>query len=173
MKKTITLSATILTLVLATAASAKPPWMGYGTSQEGRLDHKIERMTEQLGLTPEQQAEVRAIFEARRAQRDAERKAVREQVDAVLTEEQRAARDAQIEQRIERRVARMADRLDLTPEQETSLRALMNEQRNSPDLTRSEMRERMSAVLTDDQLAELEKKRPHHGRGDRGGCKRL
>jgi len=167
MKNTSALSAAILTLLVSTATPAQPPRAGHGMAPEQR----VERMTEILDLTPEQQTEIHAIFETQRMRRKAERAAIREQVDAVLTEEQRAERDARIDQRIERRVARMADRLDLTPEQETELRAVMAEKRSDPTWDRSEMRERLSAMLTADQMEKLDDMRSHPGRRYQGGCK--
>ena len=167
MKKTIAVSATILTLLVSTAIPAQPAWAGRGMAPEQR----VERMTEELALSPEQQAEIRALLEARQAQRNAERVAVREQIDAALTEEQRAERDARTERRIERRAARIADRLDLTPEQETTLRTLVAEKRGNPDWTPDAMREQLSGVLTDVQLAELDEMRSHRGRHSRRGCK--
>ena len=167
MKKTITVSATILTLLVSTATQAQPASAGRGMVPEQR----VERITEGLALSPEQQAEIRALLVARQAQRKAERAAVREQIDAVLTEEQRAERDVRNNRRIERRAARIADRLDLTPEQEATLRTVMAEKRSNPDWTPSEMREQLSGVFTDAQLAQLDEMRSHRGRHSRGGCK--
>jgi len=167
MKKTIAVSATILTLLVSTAISAQPPWAGRGMAPD---EQRVERMTEELALSPEQQAEILALVEARQAQRNAERTAVREQIDAILTEEQRAERDARNDRRIERRAARIADRLDLTPEQEATLRTLMAEKRDNPDWTPGEMRQQLSDVLTDVQLAELKEMRSHRSRHSRGGC---
>ena len=167
MNRNIALSAAILTVLVSTAAAAQPPWGRHGTAPGQR----IERMTERLDLTPEQQADIRAILETQRVRQDAERAAVREQIDAVLTEQQRAERDARHDRRIERRAARIADRLDLTPEQETALRTALAEKRGNPSLNRSGMRERLSNELTDDQLAELEQMHSQRGRRYLHGCK--
>lgn len=171
MKKTITISASILTLLIATATLAQPPWMDHGMAPERHLDRRIERMTEQLALTAEQQTDIRAILEAQHAQRSAQRDAVREQIDAVLTEEQRAQRDAQIDQRKARRAARMTKHLDLSPEQQTELQALMAEQRDNPSWSREEMREQLATVLTEEQLAQLEEMRPRLDPGRRRDCR--
>ena len=61
------------------------------------VDSHLERMTVMLGLNPEQQAEIRSILEVQQATRQAMqetmREAMKEQVDAVLTPEQRARHD--------------------------------------------------------------------------------
>ena len=63
-----------------------PGWGGAG----GGIDSHLDRMSAMLGLTPEQQVEIRAILECQQATRQALQQAMREQVDAVLTPEQRA-----------------------------------------------------------------------------------
>lgn len=166
MKRAITVSATILTFLISTAALARPGPVGHGMGP----DLRVERMTENLDLTAEQQAEIRAILEARQAQRRAERAAVRQRIDAVMTEEQRAKRDAQIDRRLERRAARIADHLDLAPEQEATLRDLMAGMRTNPEWTPGDMREQLSRVLTDTQLAELNEVRSFRGRHHGSGC---
>ncbi len=167
MKKTIAVSAALLTVLASAGALVQPAWARHGMGP----DQRLERMTERLNLTPEQQAEIRGILETQRAQQNTARAAARTQIDAVLTEEQRTERDARIDRRIERRVSRIADRLNLTPEQETELRKVMAEKRNNPSWHRSDMREQLATVLTDDQLAELEQMRSHRGPRGRGGCK--
>lgn len=170
MKKAIALSATILTLLVATSVPAQPLWAGHGLAAGHDLDRRVERMTERLGLTREQQEQLRSIFEAQQTKRQEGIATVRAQIDAVLTDEQRVARDLKIDRRIERRVARIADRLDLTAVQEAELRTLMTENRDSTDQSGSDVRERLSAVLTEKQLTELEEMRPARGHRFRGGC---
>jgi len=64
-----------------------------GVNPGGGIDSHLARMTAMLGLSPEQQNEMRAILEAqeatRQAMRGAMQDAMREQVDAILTPEQR------------------------------------------------------------------------------------
>ena len=77
---------------------------GPGGGGPGRgVDAHLGRMTVMLGLNPEQQAEIRAILEVqeatRQAMREAMRDAMKEQVDAVLTPEQRARHDQMMQGR--------------------------------------------------------------------------
>lgn len=172
MKKTLIPSALALTLLIAGAASARPPLPADAMAPVSGPDAQVARLTERLSLTPEQQTEIRAILEADRTERATQRAALRERIDAVLTDAQRAERDAQMRQRIERRVARMADRLDLSAEQGSKLTALMIEKRDNPAWTRADTRERLSAILTEGQLARLDALYPGDGPRSRGGCRR-
>jgi protein CpxP len=140
----------------ATAALAGPP---FGAE---RADRHLERMTEQLDLTDAQQAEIRAMLDAHQQSADADRAQLREQIDTVLTDEQRALRDQQMEDRMARRLDRMADRLDLTDAQREEMQAIMAEKRENPSLTRAELREQMAAVLTDEQRDQLTRMRDRH-----------
>jgi Spy/CpxP family protein refolding chaperone len=133
-----------------------------------RSDQRMERMTEQLNLTEAQQEQIRDILDEQRQQREAQRAAVRERIDAVLTPEQLALRDQQIEQRQTRKLDRMAERLDLTAEQQDAMAALMQERSGDPTLDRDQMRSRMAEILDADQLAQLDAMRSRHG-GGRGG----
>jgi Spy/CpxP family protein refolding chaperone len=60
-----------------------------GGGPGGNVDAHLQRMTVMLGLSPEQQAEIRAVLEVqqatRQAMQEAMRDAMKEQVDAVLT----------------------------------------------------------------------------------------
>ena len=143
------------------------PHDGWGLGPAQGVETRIERMTGQLGLTEAQQAEIRRILEAERAQRDLQRQALREQIDAVLTDEQKATRDAAMQTRLDRRLERMTERLDLTDEQVASVKAIFDEQRTNPDLNRSDVRERISAVLTDEQRAASNDRSKRHSGSDR------
>jgi protein CpxP len=92
---------------------------------------------------------------------------VREQIDAVLTEEQKALRDEQREARMEKRLDRMTKRLDLTDEQRAQVQTIMEEKQAAPGLTREDMRERIAAVLTEEQLDTLAQMRERRGGGPR------
>lgn len=115
------------------------------------LDQRVERMTDQFDLTADQQTAVRKILETERAQLDQQRRETRKQIDAVLTEAQKAKRDEQIKKQTERRLARMKRDLDLTDEQTAKIQAIFDAQRTDPDLGPAQVRERISAVLTDEQ----------------------
>jgi Spy/CpxP family protein refolding chaperone len=143
------------------------PHEGGGLDPAQRVETRIERMTDQLGLTEAQQAEIRKILEAQRAQRDLQRQALRDQIDAVLTDEQKARRDAAMQTRLDRRLERMTERLDLTDEQVASIKAIFDEQRTNPDLNPSDARERISAILTDEQRAVINDRSKRHSGSDR------
>lgn len=168
MKTTSPLSAAVLALLVSASVSAQPPWAGGGFGDRQDLDRRVQRMAERLDLSAEQREQIRSILDVQRERSRDASAAVRQQIDAVLTEEQRALRDQGIDRRIGRRVARIADHLDLTAEQESELRTAISGARSSSDWDREAMRERLSSVLTAEQLSALEEMRGVRGRGFRG-----
>jgi Spy/CpxP family protein refolding chaperone len=161
--------AAALACVLATIApgALAEPFGDHPLAAE-RLEKGLARMAERLDLTDAQQEEIRAILDAHHAAVDLERARLREQMDAVLTDEQRALRDERMQGRMERRLEGLADRLDLTDEQREQMQAIMAQKRTDPGLTRTEVRERMAAVLTDEQRKRLAQKGDQHrGRPER------
>jgi protein CpxP len=66
---------------------------------------------------------------------------------------------------MERRLDRMAERLELSAEQQEAMAALMQEKRADPSLNRTQMRERMARILDEDQLEQLDDMRSRHGGG--------
>lgn len=152
---------------LILGASLAGPDVAYAGSDDGwrtnpahGADVRIERMTKDLDLTEAQQAEVRKIMEMEQSQRDLQRQETRKQINAVLTDVQKAKRDDMVQARMDRDLDRMSDRLDLTDAQVAQIKALFDEQQTNPELTRPLLRERIAAVLTDEQRASV-KDRKH------------
>jgi Spy/CpxP family protein refolding chaperone len=161
----------VAALTLATTAAVAGPWGHHGAFARD-TQSRIERMTEQLDLSEDQQRDVAAILEQQRAQRDLARQQARAEIDALLTDEQRTARDQAVAERLDRRVERMARRLDLTQEQQTAVRELFEDKRQDPTLGADELHERMQSVLSEEQQAMLAQGPGRGGPKDRGGCER-
>lgn len=154
-------------LALMTTAAYAGSWAN-SSMECGQLDRGVERMTKRLDLTETQQEQIRSILEDQRQQQDAQRAAVRERIDALLTPEQLALRDQQMEQRQTQRLNRMAQRLDLTGEQQDAVAVLMQERRADPAITNNQMRERMQTILSEDQFTAFDDMRSRRG-GNRPG----
>jgi protein CpxP len=156
---------------VATVTLAKPPGFGPDGPMSGpdRVESRLERMSEHLDLTPAQREEIRAILEAQAETARRDRAAVRAEIERVLTDEQRALRDTQRQARMERRLDRMADRLDLTEAQRGEVRSILLEQAADPALSRVELRERVAAVLTDEQREQMSRMRGRRDGGPGGG----
>lgn len=168
---TRTLAAIVIAITGATATTAAlcgpkaERWNGPGFTEE-----RLERMTQHLDLTTDQQTQIRAILEEQSAAREAQRIETRQRIDAVLTEEQRAERDQTMNARMDRRMERMTDRLDLTADQSDAIRAIMLEGRNNPQLTRAQIREQIAGVLTEEQLEQFQSRgKKGCGPSNRGG----
>jgi periplasmic protein CpxP/Spy len=139
---------------------------------EQGFEPRIERMTEQLDLSADQQTAIRKVMETERARLDQQRSETRKQIEALLTDAQKAKRDELMKTRLDRRLDRMDDKLDLTDDQVAKIRAIFEEQRTNPDLSRTQVRERIATVLTDvqrDKLTEEPRHHPRHDRDDRPG----
>jgi periplasmic protein CpxP/Spy len=136
-------------LTLATAAFSGP--MGCRGDGAAFTERRLERMTERLGLSTDQQDRIRVILDEQQAARDLQRQKTHQRIDAVLTQPQRDERDRFIAARIERRLDRMAERLELTADQTQQIRSIMEERIGNPQMSRAETRDRVSAVLTDAQ----------------------
>lgn len=180
MNNTMIPVAASLALLLAGPLAAQPPMGGAAKGGVLGAEQRLERMTEQLELTAEQQQTIAALFEDQASQREQMRADFRARIDAVLTDEQRAKRDEQIAARIDRRVARMAERLDLSDDQQTQLKTLFTDSQGMGRSGRhGSMREQLASILTDEQLAQLPQ--PGAGKGadaqgnpgdKRAGCRR-
>jgi periplasmic protein CpxP/Spy len=151
-------------LIGVTAAQACPKMGGHGGPGMD-VGSKVEYMTKQLDLTPEQQQQARAILEKTHQEQMRLRQENRTQIEALLTEEQKAKRTERQLKAVNRQVERLTDWLDLSNEQADKLKALFTEQRQNRELTRDQMHERMSAILTAEQRAEFDQGR---GRGPGG-----
>jgi len=124
-------------IVTATAIAIAPLTTAPAKAQNARL-------VEELNLTEEQQAEIQAIFEARRAE-----------IDDILTDEQQADfRAVYSEVQDVREAIAAVD--DLTDAQKEALQGVVQSSRSD-----------LSAVLTDEQLAELRTLIQQHRRRDR------
>lgn len=157
----------IAAALIAGTVSAAP--FGRHGDAAARVDARIESMTEQLDLTEAQQEQIRALIAEHHASLERSREQMRAQIDGVLTASQRETRDQLQSKRMDRRLDRMSARLDLSDDQREAIRAIFEERRTNPDLTRSEIRERIDAVLSAEQreaLAQVrERRRPGPGRG--------
>lgn len=163
--RTATLTLAIATLIAATPVIAGPEkgWLG-----PEALDRKIERMTETLELTPEQQGELRDILEEQRTLAEQQRQETQARVRALMTPEQLDRIDEQREARMERHLDRLTRRLALTSEQVEQVRGIMQAKVADPTLGRAELRERISTVLTEEQRQAFDAKRQRPGRGGPG-----
>lgn len=156
MNKTLLPFATTLALMLAGPLAAQPPMGGSARGGQSGIDWHIERMAEQFDLSAEQQASLARLFEQRANEKDKQRAEFRQKIDAVLTDEQRAKRDALRSTRIDQRVAGMTRMLDLSEEQQTQLKALMTASRDQGQARRAGgMRAHLARILTPEQLAVL------------------
>lgn len=162
--QTLTAIALGISLVAATGAA----WSGHPGAPGGRAEENFDRMVEALKLTPEQQTQVRTILQEQRAEIDRLRAQTRQRIDAVLTDAQRAQRTSRMQQGLDRRMERMTQRLKLSADQSTRIRAIFMERQSNPDLAREDIKERIAAVLTPEQRKQFASKGP---RGERPGGK--
>jgi transcription initiation factor TFIIIB Brf1 subunit/transcription initiation factor TFIIB len=151
-----------------------------------------ERIAERLGLSAGQQEQMRTILKAAHEQaessadREAKMKVMREAMEkikaTVLNDEQRKKFDEVRENpgdRARERVAEMADRLGLTPEQKEAAKAIMqaahelaqnaSEPAAKVRIFRDAMEKVRTTVLTDDQRKKFEAAREGRGPGSPGG----
>lgn len=156
MKMILTASATTLALLMTLPASARPPELEQAALGPVGPEARIERMAERLDLSEAQQAEIRAILDAQAERRREARAAVMEEIDAVLTEAQRDLRDQQRARMLERRIDRLAQRIDLTADQQAELIEGLSEPSVLAQPDRTAIRDQLAAVLSDEQLTELE-----------------
>jgi len=153
--------------IAANAAFSGP--MGYRGEGAAFTEERVERMTENLDLTADQQVQIRTILDEQRTERDLLRQKTQLRIDAVLTDTQRAERDRLIEDRIDKRLDRIAQRLDLTNDQTDEIHTILQERLTNPQLTRSEIKERISAVLTNEQREKFWAMAERRGPGRAGG----
>lgn len=203
-------------LALAGPALASAQDDGGAPSCEGRRGHRgghhgrhggahFGRMAGELGLTDAQQARMRNVMaeareerallrelapEERRAAAQALHERIRGQMEAILTPEQRARAEAlraqHREERGERRLERMQERLGLSASQAAQVRTILERSHAQREQIRAsgEGREAMRAlrertqsairgVLTPAQQSQLDAQRAERGerghRGHRGG----
>ena len=154
---------------LAAALGTGAAWCGPG-GPRGDADTRLERLTARLELTPQQQVQVKTILEEERTAADQLHAQVRQRIQGVLTDAQRAAEAARQQRGLDRQVDRLTGRLRLSPEQVTQVRAILAERLTNPALARTELQGRIAAVLTPEQqqrFAAMESRGDHRGkRGD-------
>ena len=105
MNKLITISTAIVLGAVTMAAIASP--YGYGPRPD-RVENRIERMTEQLDLTTEQQTKIKSMFEEHQQERATMRERMHKNINAVLTAEQQSKFKALRDNRQQRHARRMA-----------------------------------------------------------------
>lgn len=158
-------------VVLSVTAAAGPH--GVGAFRGQGIEARLDRMTEQLTLTETQRNEIKSILDEQRAAAASRRQETRALIDAVLTDEQRAARNARRARRLDRRLERMTERLELTEAQQQEIRAIWEDAQSGTALMPGDLRERVDAVLTDEQREQLAARRGLGGhRSGRGDCPR-
>ncbi|AHF05585.1 hypothetical protein MARPU_12505 [Marichromatium purpuratum 984] len=152
-------------LTAAPIALAMPFGPGYGYGPGDDLPMPMARMADRLDLDDAQREQVRVILDEARQAREQQQLETRKRIDELLTDEQRAERDRLSERRIERRVDRLDARVGLTAEQAQALTELFQRQHQQLDLTRTELREAVAEILTEEQRAALDTPMQRRGHG--------
>ncbi|MCU0675174.1 MAG: hypothetical protein MUE69_20575 [Myxococcota bacterium] len=165
--------------------------------RHGDPEARLQHMTQELQLTPAQVEQLRRVFAEQRASREARREEAREErhaaheamrarVESILTPEQRqraqALRQTHQQERLDRRVQHLTEKLALRPNQVTQVRRILEqtrqrhealgrgpEHREAHRALREQTRTQIEAVLDAEQRSraqELREERgPRHGRG--------
>jgi Spy/CpxP family protein refolding chaperone len=167
-----------------------------GHGRHGDPEARLQHMTEELQLTPAQVEQLRRVFAEQRASREARREEAREErfaareamrarVESILTPEQRqraqALRQTHQQERLDRRVQHLTEKLALRPNQVTQVRRILEqtrqrhealgrgpEHREAHRALREQTRTQIEAVLDAEQRTraqELREERGPHGRG--------
>jgi Spy/CpxP family protein refolding chaperone len=137
---------------------------------------QLERMSEELELNSQQRAEIEALFDAHRSRMDelgldpetrregrAERHALMQEIQSVLTPEQRqqwmATREQRRQQQGQRGRARLMQALegmDLNGDQRAAIEALIADARQNRREARQAFMQSLQDILTPEQWAEIE-----------------
>jgi len=147
----------------------------------------IGRMERKLDLSPDQTQKVRTIMQEQADKRRALEEETKKRLSTVLNAEQMERLEQHADRRDGRRGERMAEELDLTPEQKESVGKIFSETRAEHDamdksnLDRDQKRAQMDAlhartrdklakVLNEDQLARFDEMHSRHmSRGEKDG----
>ncbi|WP_295449961.1 hypothetical protein [uncultured Thiodictyon sp.] len=168
---TFTAPKTLLAIAIGiatTAAFAGPG--GPRGDHAWSADKHLAQIAERLHLTPEQQSQVKTIIEEEHAAAERLHQDARKRIDGVLTDSQRAEQNAEMNKRMGQHVDRLAKRLNLTDEQTTKVRAILEEQRDQPGLDRTAIKDRIATVLTPAQRQQLESMGPRDERPGKQDC---
>ncbi len=162
---------TLLVICIASAVGTGAAFCGQ-SGPHGDPGTQLERLTERLDLTTEQQAQIKIILEEERTAAEQLRAQVRQRIQGILTDAQRAAEDARQQKRLDRHVDRLTKRLGLSLEQVTQVRAILAERLTNPTLGRTELQRRIAAVLTPEQQKQFASMQSRDDRrGDHRGKK--
>jgi len=74
-----------------------------------RVERRVQYMTKQLTLTPEQQIKLKAVFEDDEKQRELHRAEFKKQLDAILTPEQKAKMEENWQKRKDKRKSKKGE----------------------------------------------------------------
>lgn len=88
---------------------------------------------------------------------------------SMTDEELKAQRDTKMAERMDDRLANMKEKLGLTDEQVTQLKAIMTEQRTKVEAVHTETQTRVNGVLTPEQVEKMKTMRGGRGFGMDGG----
>jgi Spy/CpxP family protein refolding chaperone len=161
-------------LMMAVVASAAVYAHG-GRGPGGRPDKgkMLERMSQQLKLTADQQARVKALFDQREAAMKAKFEARESQLRSILTAEQNARLDAMKANRQKGERKGPFAELNLTDEQKAKLQAMRGQGRSQMEAEHKQFEAQLNEILTPEQRTKLEQMRAQRGgkRGPRGGDK--
>ncbi|MBT6277242.1 MAG: periplasmic heavy metal sensor [Chromatiales bacterium] len=109
MKRTL-IAIIVTTLCAAGFAVQAGPRGGDEANAEKRIERRIDKMSERLGLDANQRAAVESLMREQMEKRRAFREESKARMDEILTEEQRAQLDQIRTERRGKRKARMAER---------------------------------------------------------------
>lgn len=110
-----------------------------------------------LGLSPEQDGVIgAALRDEAKHEANAKQSAYRH-IRETLTEAQRAQYDSLIQQQLDRRLVQMTAALDLTPAQQSQLKAVLTlaDPRFTPSIAGADLAEAIGFVLSEDQARKL------------------
>ncbi len=155
----------LATMFFATPVAAEPGQRGRHGDHQQRMEKRLDRMTQELDLTPDQAERIRQLFDA---QKEA-RKSKKGQFKSVLTDEQLAQLEQHRAEMKEKRKANRGERtgkrhhrrghmkevmasLNLTDDQKAQLRSM----REQAKAEREQFRAEIQSVLTPDQQARFE-----------------
>ena len=137
--------------------------MGPGAPGPGPLES-------QLNLTTDQQTQAQTIFDSMRTDITALQAATKTQIDAVLTDDQRAQLDALDQGPPDGfrhfgpgpDIGRLSEELGLTTDQQTQIQSLMGTLQTAVEARRQQAQDEFRAILTADQQALLDQLEAEH-----------